>query len=628
MCGINGILAVHPRNSVGLSIPDFKKINDMLYHRGPDEDGYYFNTNILLGMRRLKIIDLNTGKQPIHNEDSTIWIVFNGEIYNYKYLIKSLSKNHIFYTKSDTEVIVHLYEEYGLEFLKELRGMFAFAIWDEKKQKLLIARDRLGEKPLLYTISNNHFMFSSELKCILSIPWIERKINIQAMYEYFSYLYVPGPHSIFQNINKLEPASCLIIDRGKIETFKYWQPMYIETKQKTEKEYVNEAIELLRETVSLELISEVPLGAFLSGGIDSSIIVALMSQVSNTPVETFTVGYKNIHKHHDERVYAKAVSDIYKTKHHEFILSPNIEEVSDRIISFFDEPFADASAIPNYLIAREAKRFVTVALSGLGGDEICGGYERYLGGLLLEKYRKIPGCLTNIISNIVTTYLQDSKSGAHFNDRIKRFLRNASLQNSEYYYNIVSKYNDNDLNKLFNDDIVKLTKPDTYRLIKDVFENNKSMKFLNQMILTDLKTYLHGDLLTLSDRMSMANSLEIRVPFLDHRVIEFFGSLPVNMKVNGIKKKYLLKKIAERFLPNNVIYRKKKGFSIPLAIWLRGDLKKYTYDLLSKSNIESMGLFRYKYIEKIIEDHMIGKENNEEKIWALINFTKWHRRYM
>jgi asparagine synthase (glutamine-hydrolysing) len=629
MCGINGIMFFKGSRGRTFSDDDFVRMTDLLHHRGPDEDGFYRTNEIMLGMRRLRIIDLDTGKQPIRNEDGTIWTIFNGEIYNFKELRDSLlARGHTFYTKSDTETIVHLYEERGIDFVHDLQGMFAIALWDGREKKLVLARDRMGEKPLYYAIDEGAFVFGSELKSILSVPWIARAIDPSALNDYFSFLYVPCPKTIFKGIRKLPPAHVMCVQEGRVEITRYWKLEFNEDRVRKEADLIEEALDLLRKTIRREMISDVPLGAFLSGGIDSSIVVALMSQISSKPVETFTIGYEGDHDHFDERLHAGKVARQYKTHHHEFILSPNIAGMLDAITAQFDEPFADASAIPNYLIAKETRNFVTVALSGLGGDEVCAGYERYLGGMVAERYRKLPRFLTEKLLPAVVNHIPDSRVGAHRNERLKRFVNSAFLNPAESYFATVAKFNESEKARLFRPDLLETGDPTSLETVSAIFRNHEHLHLVNKMIATDLETYLNDDLLTLTDRMSMAHSLEVRVPFLDHRVVEFFAGIPPSMKLSGFTKKYLLKKVAERLLPRDVVYRRKKGFSVPLVLWFRNSLREYVYDVLSPETINGLGYFRYPYVAKIIDDHMKGRSNHDEKIWALINFVHWHRKYM
>jgi len=627
MCGICGIVSLS--NQV-IEQSFIKKMCHQILHRGPDAEGYYVKENIALGMRRLRIIDLNTGDQPIFNEDKSMCIVFNGEIYNFKKLKQDLiQKGHKFYTLSDTEVILHLYEEYGEECLNNLRGMFAFAIWDKKEKKLFLARDRLGIKPLYYAILPKYFLFASELKSILIFPDIKKELDFTALSDFFTFLYVPAPRTIFKNIYKLLPGHYLTVkENGKMEIRKYWDLKFEEKPLGNENDYIEKFLELFEEAVRLRLISDVPLGALLSGGTDSSLVVAMMSKLSNKPVETFSIGYEGRDKYFDERQYSRIVAKEFNTHHHEFILKPNnIDGLVEKIITHFDEPFADASAIPNYILSKQTRKYVIVALSGLGGDELCAGYERYLGCLLAEKYRRLPSFLTKKIIPALVNHLPDSSQGNHFNERLKRFVKSANYPFLQRYFQIVATFNEEEKKQLFTPEVQKIIQRPSDEIFYDYCPNTNH-PHLNNMSLIDFKTYLVDDLLTLTDRMSMAHALETRVPFLDHKLVEFFVTIPAYLKLKGLNKKYLLKKTAERLLPKEVIYRKKMGFSVPLVIWFRNELKDYINETLSGKRIKKLGYFNHPFILKTLNIHLNKKANYDEKLWALVNFIKWYDKYL
>lgn len=630
MCGICGIISYS--SDVRIDRALVGKMCDRIVHRGPDAEGYHVNENMAFGMRRLKIIDLETGNQPIYNEDRTIGVVFNGEIYNFLGLKEELlQKGHTFYTSSDTEVLVHLYEELGVKLVDKLRGMFAFAIWDDKERKIFIARDRLGIKPLYYVHTPGYFAFASELKSILALPMVKKEIDFDATSDYFTFLYVPAPSSIFKGIRKLPPAHYMIVNGKELRIKQYWEVSY-ENKSTggDENEYIERFIDILQDSVKYRLESDVPLGAFLSGGIDSSLVVAMMSRLSDRPVETFSIGYEGSGAYFDERKYSRIISERFNTNHHEFIIKPpNIEELLEKIVPQFDEPFADASAIPNYILSKETRKYVTVALSGLGGDELCGGYERYVGCLLAEKYRKIPSLLTEKMIPKVVGRLPDSKNGSHFSERLKRFVNSANLPFLDRYFEIVGTFSEKEKGLLFSQDVVDcITRPGNEIFKKFYSELSPNPDLIDSMSFLDLNTYLVDDLLTLTDRMSMANSLEVRVPLIDHVLVEFFAAMPSRLKIKNYSKKYLLKKAAERLLPREVIYRKKMGFSVPLVMWFREEIRDYVKSILSESHLKELGFFNYPYVSSVLNDHFSGKRNYDEKIWALINFVKWHQTYM
>jgi asparagine synthase (glutamine-hydrolysing) len=631
MCGICGIASL---SAVGRHEPSTdhigRKMTNEIRHRGPDSEGLYIDEGIFLGMRRLSIIDLNTGDQPIFNEDKSLCIIFNGEIYNFRELKPNLiQKGHKFNSTSDTEVIIHLYEELGEKCLDKLRGMFAFAIWDKKEKKLFIARDRLGIKPIYYSHTPKGFLFASELKSILASQYIKKEIDYTAMSDYLTFLYVPAPRTIFRNIYKLLPGHYLTLKDGREEIKQYWDLEFEETSLvKDENEYIEKFLELFEESVKLHLESDVPLGVFLSGGTDSSLVVAMMSRLSNETIETFTVGYEGRDEYFDERKYSRIVANQFETNHHEFTLKPNIQELMEGIVSHFDEPFADASAIPNYLISAETRKYVKVALSGLGGDELCGGYERYLGCVLAERYQKLPSFLRNKIAPALVNKLPDSKKGRHFNERLKRFVNCANYPFLRRYFEIVATFNEEEKRELFVPEVQNQIERQSDMFFYDYSKSTDNLCPINTMSKIDLKTYLVDDLLTVTDRMSMAHSLEARVPFIDHKLVEFFATIPPSLKIRGFSKKYLLKRAAERLLPREVIYRKKMGFSVPLVNWFRSEIREYVNDTLSESRIEQLDCFNPVFISKIKESHLGLKSNFDEKLWALISFVKWHEKYV
>lgn len=627
MCGICGISI---KSGQPVQPNDIKKMCDVMTHRGPDDEGFYFARNIGLGMRRLKIIDLETGHQPIHNEDETIWVILNGEIYNFPELRRDLEKKgHHFYTKSDTEVIVHLYEENGSKSLEMLNGMFCFALWDSHKDLLLVARDRLGVKQIYYYEDDQRIVFGSEIKTILSQSWFDREIDYEALSDYFSLQYIPSPRTIYRKIRKLPPASFISIEGGKGTISRYWSLEYGQPRLSS-KEAVDTIDRELQRSVSLQMISDVPLGAYLSGGIDSSLLVAMMSKVSDLPVETFSIIWDSDSKAFDERSYARIAAERYKTNHHEFLVKPEIEEVIDKIIHAFDEPFADDSAIPNYYIARETKQYVTVALSGLGGDEMSAGYERYLGMKLLHIYRMLPKKLcTDFLSKIIQG-LPDSKTGSLWMERMKRFVRISDLDFAESYFCISSKVEPNEKEGLFTPDARERIGSE-YRssaCFHAFIDECMSSDELDRMLYVDMSTYMVDQLLVLSDRMSMAHSLELRVPYLDHILVEAFARVSPSMKLRGPVKKYLLKKVAERYFPKEFIYRKKMGFSSPIVLWLRKDLRNFMLHILNRKSIEKTNIINHDTVHRYIGEHLSCRHNHDMKLWSLMMFMLWYDAYI
>jgi len=626
MCGICGIFDREKRVP---DLEDLRRMCEVMVHRGPDDEGYYTSDHVGLGMRRLKIIDLETGHQPIHNEDKTIWVILNGEIYNFLELRSKLEAlGHKFYTRSDTEVIAHLYEEYGEDSVSLLNGMFGFALWDVNNEKLFIARDRLGIKQIYYAEDGERFVFGSEIKTILAMPGINREINYEAICDFFSLQYIPAPRTAFRCIKKLPPACNLTIDyKGKVIK-KYWDLQYDENGV-SDAEAVDFIDQELQRAVRYQMISDVPLGAYLSGGIDSSLLVAMMAQASDRPVETFSILWDQGGEAFDERTYSRFVVEKFKTNHHEFLVKPQVEEIMDAIVQSFDEPFADDSAVPNYYIAHETRKHVTVALSGLGGDEMSAGYERYLGMRLLRYYRYLPAIMRREIIRIVNR-IPDPDSGSLWVERIKRFSMISDLPFARSYYAISSKLNPNEKPMLFTAEALEKigNDYDTGAIFDHLSGIVTHAHELNQMLFIDMNTYMVDQLLVLSDRMSMAHSLELRVPYLDHHLVESFARVHPTMKLRGPIKKYLLKKVAERYFPKGFIYRKKMGFSSPMVVWLRGDLKPYMLALLDKKHIAKTGILNPESVQGYVRMHLERRRNYDMLIWSIMMFMLWYDSYI
>jgi len=626
MCGICGIYNFFQNNSQFLE-EQIKKMCQVMTHRGPDDEGYYLDEKIGLGMRRLAIIDLITGHQPIHNEDESIWVILNGEIYNFKELREELiRKGHKFYTNSDTETIVHLYEEEGENVANKLNGMFAFAIWDKKNRILLLARDRLGIKPLHFFQKNNIFIFASEIKSILVTDYYKKEIDFDALSKYFSFEYIPAPQTIFKDIKKLLPGHLIVINNDKIKIKKYWDVRY-EYEIKDENYYTEQIYERLREAVKKRLISDVPLGVFLSGGIDSSTVTYLMSQVSNSQIRTFSIGFEE--QSFNELEYARIMAKYVRSEHKEFVVkSKMVKELVPILMKYLDEPLADASIIPTYIISKLAREFVTVALAGDGGDELFAGYDTYKAYQIARFYRKVPKFIRNYIIKNLVNILPASSKRLSFEFKAKKFISGIDYPPEISNYIWWGAYNPSEKDKLFSDDFKSLIKEDPYSPVFFHLKNYKPENMLDRLGYLDIKLYLQDDLLVKVDRMSMANSLEIRVPFLDHNFVEFVTSIPYNLKLKGLKTKYILKKTMEAHLPRKVLYRKKIGFDIPLGVWIRKELKDFTLEILSKENLNRHGFFNYSYIEKILKEHFSGKHNHRQLLWPLIIFQFWYNHYI
>lgn len=628
MCGIVGIF----NRDLGTEVnPDLiGRMCGTLIHRGPDDEGRYCYRNMGIGMRRLSIIGLATGHQPIPNEDKTVWVVLNGEIYNYLEVKEDLTgKEHTFATTSDTECIVHLYEEYGERCVEYLRGMFAFAIIDQKNRSMLIARDRLGIKPLFYSILGEKIVFASEMKALLQNEAVSKEIDFSALDAYFTYGYIPSPLTIFKSIRKLDPGHYIKCDENGIRIEQYWDLQFKPDLRKSEEEFVEEFLKRFDESVRIHLMSEVPLGAFLSGGIDSGLMVAMMARHMSSPVQTFTMGFGGgIGGYLDERGYAKKIAERYGADYHEFEVHPKLEEILDFVIESFDEPFADDSVIPSYYICKLAKERVTVALTGLGGDELFGGYERYLGLTLSHFYEKIPSLITKGVIQRLVGGIPEQQSGHYLINHLKRFVRSADADPASRYQRYMSVLDDTGRERFYSERVQKEIKAaQTERLGTKYFNALDTDQILDQALYQDFKMYLPDDILALSDRLSMHHSLELRVPFVDHKLVEFCATIPSSLKIRFFKKKYLLKKIAKPFLPSEVIDHRKQGFASPMASWLRNDLRGYSLELLSEAALRKHGFFKNDYIQKLLEDHMIRKESHDKLIFSLIVFQKWFQKY-
>ena len=601
----------------------------VMKHRGPDDEGTYVDGPFGMGMRRLSIIDLSTGHQPISNEDGTIWTVLNGEIYNYEELTEDLKKKgHVFITKSDTEVLVHLYEEYGKNFVRLLRGMFGFALWDKRKKELMLARDPLGIKQLYFLKERDAFLFGSEIKCVLRAMQGARNTDTEAFSHYLTFLYLPDNLTIYEGIEKIRPGCILTINQNGLKSEEYWNLNVLQGTDITLFEAQKRLMELMEESISLHLRSDVPLGVFLSGGVDSSIITAMASRITDKPLNTFTVGYGKEGDFYDERPYARLIAKQFKTNHHEYIITPDIEDAIYKLIYYFDEPFANSSAIPNYYISQAMRKSVKVALSGLGGDEVAGGYERYAGVKLLSYLSNTPKAFKNMAMAAVSL-LPDSKNGNYIADRCKRFIK-ASIQTApRAYYSLISGLSDEKKERVFSQQIKKNMKLNgSFLLFKRLIDGSNQSDPLRAAMYFDIVSYMTNDLLVLADRTSMANSLEVRVPFLDHKLVEFMFKLPNSLKIRGLQKKYLLKKAFKGILPDSILFRKKRGFSTPLSVWLRKDLRQFTHSIFTKERVEATNILDYKGVQSLLAEHLSRKVNNQGVLFALLTFVLWHERYI
>ena len=622
MCGIAGIIG---REGEVVTAAQVQQMCRPIVHRGPDDEGLYVSGRVGLGMRRLSIIDLSGGHQPIHNEDETVWVVYNGEIYNFLELRRDLiSRGHQFYTHSDTEVIVHLYEEMGAQFVTKLRGMFAIALYDEKTQRLLLARDRLGKKPLHYAVTDGRLLFGSEIKALLAIAPQLRHLNPDALLQFFYLGYIADPNTAFRQIDKLSPGHILEYVNRQVSIQRYWDiPVYGTYNPSSEEECL-EALEAeLAEAVRMRLISDVPLGALLSGGIDSSLVVALMARASSRPVKTFSIGFTE--QDFNEATYARMVAERFGTDHHELIVNPNIEETTDSLTRMQEEPFADSSALPTFYICRLARQNVTVALSGDGGDELFAGYDRYRVHLNRQKFNHVPQWMGRYFRERLYPHLPSSLRG-------RRFAFNISLTPRDRYLDSISHLPARSRERgLFSDDFLDWTNdsPPPLGLLQEYFDRAPAPDPLSRLLYLDTKSYLTADVLCKVDRMSMANSLEIRCPILDHVVVEWAARLSRNWKLHIQSNKYILKKLAERVgVPRAVLHRPKHGFALPLAAWLREELKGKLLYLLLEPRTLQRGYFREKSLRNLISEHLQGRRDHSYSIWMLLVFELWHRNFL
>lgn len=629
MCGICGKINRDPERPIDQ--PLIHGMCNVIKHRGPDDEGFFFHKNVGLGMRRLSIIDLSTGKQPIYNEDGNVAVILNGEIYNFQQLREQLlAKGHHFTTRSDTEAIVHLYEEKGEECVHDLRGMFGFAIYDKKAERLMVARDRLGIKPIYYSFDNDKLIFGSELKSLLQDPTLDTEFDYFALNCYFSFMHTIAPDTIFKNVRKLLPGQFLIYENGRLRIEQYWRFNLNENPRLTEAESREELMDLLRESVKLRLISDVPLGAFLSGGIDSSAIVAIMSQVSDSPVKTFSIGFEA--KRYDELDYARQVASLFNTEHHEYVVTPDATGIIDDLIWYLDEPFADPSAIPTYFVSKIARENVTVVLTGDGGDELFGGYPGYHAEAVLNSYRKIPGFIRNgVIQNVLTVL--PSTPSARFNEskeRLKRILKRVELAPEERFFSRHQVFDLRSKQLLYSDDFVSQLNGQFHveERVLSYLNPPKEASSIDKMLYLDTQVYLPNDMLVKVDRMSMATSLEAQVPLLDHKLVEFVSTIPWRLKVKGTMGKFILKKTLSELLPQNILYRKKQGFNVPLGEWFRNDLAGLAADFLLDNTSGNHGLLRREHIENILSRHKRGEEDMSFQIWSLIVFEKWCKTFV
>jgi asparagine synthase (glutamine-hydrolysing) len=633
MCGICGIVDIS-----GKPIQEniIRQMCQAMVHRGPDDEGIYIKhqspvtsyqskPSVGLGHRRLSIIDLSpAGHQPMSNEDGTVWIVLNGEIYNYLELAKDLKeKGHNFKSNTDTEVVIHLYEEYGEECVKILRGMFAFAIWDERKQTLMLGRDRPGKKPLLYFYKNGIFCFSSEFSSLLASELIDKEIDPKAIHYYLTFGYIPAPMTIYKDVYKLSPAHILILKNGEINIKQYWSLDYTKKIKISEEDAADEILRLLKEAVKIRMYSDVPLGAFLSGGIDSSTVVALMSQLTGKQVKTFSIGFEE--EDYSELKFARSIASSFNTEHHEFIVKPKALEVLPILVERYGEPYADSSAIPTYYVSQQTKQHVTVALNGDGGDELFAGYERYEAVLLSETYQRFLG--SSVIQRFANL-LPDSVDPKNPLRRVRRFIDGAALPLDQRYLRWVGIFDEKLKMYIYTDEFMKEVSGSTpVKAISKFLNGTNGLNLLDRLLLTDTMTYLPNDLLVKVDITSMANSLECRSPFLDHKLVEFTASLPPDFKLKRFVKKNILKKAVKNIIPGDNIHRRKMGFGVPVGVWFRRELKGLLEGTLLSPNSLKRGYFKSDAIKNMVYLHTSAQKDYGFHLWALLMLELWHQRF-
>jgi asparagine synthase (glutamine-hydrolysing) len=630
MCGITGWANIDARTPPPAGAKELlHSMCERMVHRGPDAEGLLVANGVALGMRRLAIIDLITGEQPTYNEDGSVAVILNGEIYNYRELRADLEKRgHSFRSQSDTEVLPHLYEEYADDMVQHLNGMFAFALWDSRRRRLLIARDRFGEKPLYWGVFAGTLLFASEPKVLLAHPAVTCSLNLQALRQYLSFDYVPAPLTIYQGINKLPAAHTLTLENGKVETRAYWCLSYKTTElTPTEAEAAEHLQELLADSVRLRLVSDVPLGVLLSGGVDSSTIAALAVRASSEAVKTFSISFAE--SSFDESSYARAVAKFLGTDHHEERLSANLAaNLVGEIGSWMDEPFSDPSLVPTYLLSRFTRKHVTVALGGDGGDELFAGYPMYRGHRWAENYAKIPRALRSGVVEPLVKMLPVKTKNLSFDYKATRFVTGTKYDPVARHHIWFGSFSPAEQQMLLTPEVRRSTDDDIYREARLMFDECDSADVVEQMQSLDTRLYLAEDILTKVDRASMAVSLEVRAPFLDPRVAEFAASLPPNYKLRGRKTKYILKRAIEDSLPSFVTRRGKKGFGVPVAEWLKGKLRPLARDLLSPERVRRAGVFDPDYVTKLQDEHERGVANHRKLLWTLLMFELWHESFI
>ncbi|MHB8693413.1 MAG: asparagine synthase (glutamine-hydrolyzing) [Solirubrobacteraceae bacterium] len=624
MCGIAGKVSL--RDTVERDL--LEQMCSVLEHRGPDSRGTHLAAGVGLGIQRLRVIDLETGDQPIFNEDGTVAVVLNGEIYNYEELRADLAeRGHRFSTHGDTEVIVHLYEDHGPDCVRFLRGMFAFALWDERRRRLMLGRDRVGKKPLFYYERDGALWFGSETKAILQDPAVPREPDYAAIDAFLHYQYVPHPLSAFAGIRKLPPAHTLVWEGGTSTTERYWRLSYRPHASPPTIEDARERIrELVLEATRLRLRSDVPLGAFLSGGVDSSAVVAAMAKQSSQPVKTFSIGFDV--DAYDETVYAREVAQLFGTDHHELRVHPEAMEILPRLVWHYGEPFADHSAIPSFYLAELTRRHVTVALNGDGGDESFAGYRRYVGASVAARLAGFPAPVRAALGATARALGVGPKPNS-FRTRLDRLAHATQLDVADRYAMWMSIFTTREREELYTPELLShVDMESTTAFTRDAFECTDAADPLDALLDVDVQTYLPGDLLVKMDVATMAHSLEVRSPLLDHELMEFAAGLPGAWKIHGKTTKKLFKDALRPWLPDHLLDRPKLGFGVPIAEWLAGSLSELPRDVLLDGQTRARGLFHERVVERLIDEHVRRERDNSHKLWALIQLELWTRSFI
>ena len=637
MCGITGCVWTDP--AWALDETSLRRMTDALAHRGPDDEGFFQSDfqvkapypdqlGVALGHRRLAIIDPQSNRQPVSNEDGTISVIFNGEIYNYADLRNRLEgAGHKFQTEGDTETLVHLYEDEGPEFVRHLRGMFALAIWDSRKQRLILARDRLGQKPLVYRVEHDRLLFASELKSLLTAPGVPREIDPSAIDEYLTYQYVPHPNTIFKDIRKLPPAHYAVFENRQLTVKPYWSPDFNHEFNRPPGEYVSELRARLTEAVRMRMRSDVPLGAFLSGGVDSSIIVALMQEASETPVKTFSIGFPV--EEYNEAPFAKRVAEHLGTDHYEFQVEPDGADLLPKLVWHYDEPFADSSAIPTYIVSEKTRQHVTVALTGDGGDELFAGYLRYQAVRLAANLDRLPKSVRNMLSAKLWQKLPGGGRARGLVARGKRLSAVISQDPLHRYGRWLAAFDEKERAELYTPEFLEqLPNSDPLEFLAAALYRAAKRDPVTQASLADLITYLPCDLNTKVDIASMAVGLECRQPFMDHEVVELAAGMPISMKYRRGKGKRILQQTFGHMLPKEVFSRAKMGFGVPLDYWFRQELKSMVHDILLDTKSLQRGYFRKAAIERLLAEHTSGEINHAPRLWALLFLELWFRQWV